>query len=1105
MFNLKKKKKSMKNNLKNLMKFSFVTLLMLMMSFTAYSQGVTTASISGQVGANEGESLPGAVITAVHTPSGTKYNAVSNMEGRYFIPNMRIGGPYVVSTSFIGYSVSKVDGVFLSLGVTSNLDFSLKTEESVLGEVLVVGEKNPVFSSERTGASTGITNQNLNRLPTISRNINDFTRLTPQASGNSFAGQDGRLNNITVDGSYFNNSFGLGSGSNPGGRTGVSPISLDAIEQISVNVAPYDVRQGNFTGAGVNTVTRSGTNEFSGSAYYFWRNNNNVGTKAGENTFNPGDFTYKQQGFRVGGPIVKDKLFFFASYEDDSETRPGTTWRANNGSEPITGNVTRVLKSDLDGLSTFLRDKFDYETGPYQDYDNETLSQKFLVKFDYNINDKNKLSLRYNHLDSSTDVLMSGSSSLGFGNRNFRPEALNFQNSNYSIMENIRSVVAELNTKVRSNVSNNLIVGYTYQDESRGYKGEFFPMVDILNNGATYTSFGFEPFTPNNELRYKTFQVQNNLQIFAGNHTITTGFTYEKYQSENVFFPGSQSVYVYNSLDDFYKDANNFLANGNKTASGVNLRRFQVRWNNIPGSEKPVQPLEVDYFGLYAQDEFQARKNLKFTAGLRFDIPYFGETALRNPEVETMYFRNADGRFVNFRTDQLPEPNILWSPRVGFNWDVFNNQKTQFRGGSGVFTGRPAYVWISNQVGNNGILTGFAQLDNTTTRPFNPNPDAYKPTQVSGTPASSYELALTEPNFKFPQVWRTNVAVDQKLPLGIIATAEFIYSSDVNGVAYYNANLPVATSQFNGPDNRYRWAGNRINSKIPNAVTLSNQALGYSWVGSFSLERPFSNGLFVKGAYSYGETKNTVDPGSIASGTWFGNPITSDPNNPGLGFSSNFMGHRVFATASYSKDFFKFGNTSVSVFWEGRTLGNASYVFGGDLNNDGGTSNDLIYIPATKEEMNFQQYTASGKTFTAAEQANAWEAYIQQDKYLSANRGKYAERGAVIMPMIYRADLSFAQQLFTNIKGKKNTLEFRVDVLNLGNLLNSDWGIGQTFNTTQPLVVPSSAQGGPASADGRPQYRLRNFGTDLVTTTYRPTVGVSDVWRMQFGLRYSFN
>ena len=767
------------------------------------------------------------------------------------------------------------------------------------------------------------------------------------------------------------------------------------------------------------------------------------------------------------------------------------------------------MASDLDGLSSYLKSKFNYETGPYQGYDNETLGKKFLIKLDYNISEKNKLSLRYNQLDSSTDVLMSGSSSLGFGNRNFRPEALNFQNSNYSIMENIKSIVAELNTRINSNMSNNLIIGYTYQDESRGYKGEFFPMVDILSGGATYTSFGFEPFTPNNELRYKTFQIQENLQIFKGNHTITAGFSYENYQSENVFFPGSQSVYVYNSLADFYKDGDNFLANGNAVASGVNLRRFQVRWNNIPGSEKPVQPLEVNYGGVFIQDEWQARKNLKLTAGLRVDVPYFEQTALRNTEMESFSFRNPAGAYVNFRTDALPEANLLWSPRVGFNWDVFSDQKTQIRGGSGVFTGRPAYVWISNQVGNNGILTGFEQVDNTTTRPFNPDPNKYKPTTVTGKPASSYELALTETNFKFPQVWRTNIAVDQQLPAGIIATGEFIYNQDVNGVAYYNANLPVASSQFTGNDIRQRWNvgtnPNRINAKIPNAVTLSNQAVGYSWVASFSLERPFANGLFMKAAYSYGESKNTVDAGSIASGSWFGNPITSDPNNPAVGYSSNFMGHRAFVTASYSKDFFKFGNTSFSIFWEGRTIGNASYVVGGDLNNDGGTSNDLIYIPATKAEMNFQAFTASGVTFTAAQQADAWEAYILQDKYLSANRGGYAQRGAVIMPMVYRADLSFAQQLFTNIGGKRNTLEFRMDILNVGNLLDSDYGVGKTFNSTQPIVVPSAAQGGVASADGRPQYRMRNFGTSLVSETYRATAGVSDVWRMQFGLRYIFN
>ena len=1092
------------NLLKNLMAMIFLVLS----TGYALSQGVTTSGISGIVTEANGQPLPGANVVATHLPSGTRYGAVSNIEGKYSIPGMRVGGPYRLTVSFIGFSTQEIDGIVLSLGVFANVNVVLPEDGQELSEVVVTSTSGSIFSNERTGASTSIDNRALSKLPTISRNITDFTRLTPQSNGQSFAGQDSRLNNITVDGSYFNNSFGLGSGSNPGGRTGVSPISLDAIEQISVNVAPYDVRQGNFTGAGVNTVTRSGTNEFSGSAYYFWRNNNNVGTEAGENTFNPGDFTYKQYGFRVGGPIIKDKLFFFASFEDETEARPGTTWRANRG-EPIEGNITRVLASDLDQLSTFLRNNFNYETGPYEGYDNETLGTKFLVKLDYNINERNKLSLRYNHLDSSTDVLMSNSSSLGFGSRNGRVDALNFQNSNYSILENIRSVVGELNTRISNNMTNNLIVGYTYQDESRGYKGEFFPMVDILNNGTTYTSFGFEPFTPNNELRYKTFQIQDNLQIFAGNHTFTLGFSYEKYESENVFFPGSQSAYVYNSLEDFYKDANNFLANGNTVPSGVNLRRFQVRWNNIPGSEKPIQPLEVDYVGFYAQDEVQITNNFKATLGLRFDIPYFGETALRNQAVESLSFRNSESAYVKFRTDQLPEPNILWSPRVGFNWDVFNDMKTQVRGGTGIFTGRPAYVWISNQVGNNGILTGFAQFDNTTARPFNPNPDAYKPTEVTGQPASSYELALTETDFKFPQVWRSNIAIDQQLPWNLVATGEFIYSADVNGIAYYNGNLPVHQALFNGPDKRPRYTRNRINSNIPNAIVLSNQAVGNSWVASFSLERPFTNGLFVKAAYSYGESMNTVDPGSIAAGTWFNNPISRDPNNPKLGFSSNNLGHRVFATASYSKDFFKFGNTSFSLFWESRTIGNASYTFSGDLNGDGGTSNDLIYIHKNVEEMNFQQYTVTvngaPRTFTAAEQAAAWEAYIQQDKYLSANRGQYAQRGAVIMPMISRADFTFAQQLFTNINNKKNTLEFRVDILNVGNLLNKDWGVGQTFNSTQPLIVPTTAQGGPANAAGVSQYRLRNFGSDLISETYRPTAGVNDVWRMQFGLRYIFN
>lgn len=1077
------------NLLKNLLAF----MLLILSTGLAMSQGVTTSGISGTVTEANGQPLPGANVVATHLPSGTRYGAVSNLEGKYSIPGMRVGGPYRVSVSFIGFSTQDVENIVLSLGNFANVNVTLVEEGQQLNEVVVTAASG-TFSAERTGATTAIDNATINKLPTISRRISDFTRLTPQASGNSFAGQDSRLNNITVDGSYFNNSFGLGS--QPGDRTGVAPISLDAIDQISVNVAPYDVRQGNFTGAGINTVTRSGTNEIEGSAYYFWRNNNNVGTQAKDNTFDPGEFKYRQVGFRVGGPIIKDKLFFFASFEDDKTTEPGTTFRANNGGEAIGGNVTRVLASDLNQLSSYLRNNFGYETGPFQGYDHSTEATKFLVKFDYNINDKNKLSLRYNHLNSSTDVLASTSSSLGFGGRRGNLNALNFQNTNYIIFENIRSIIAELNTRVGNNLTNNLIVGYTYQDESRGSRGDFFPLVDILEDGATYTSFGFEPFTPNNELRYKTFQIQDNVQYFAGKHTLTGGFSYEYYESENVFFPGSQSAYVFNSLEDFYASADAFLAGRQDT---VNVRRFQVRYSNVPGQEKPIQPLQVNYAGIYFQDEYQVNSKLNLTGGLRIDVPFFGNTALRNQEVESLNFRNPAGETVRFRTDRLPGANILWSPRVGFNWDPKGDKTIQVRGGSGVFTGRPAYVWVSNQVGNNGILTGFERFDNTTERGFNPDPDAYKPSTVTGAPAANYELALTEENFKFPQVWRTNIAIDKKVK-DFVFTGEFIYNQDVNGVAYYNANLAPSNGTFTGPDPRPRWVGGnsatRINGKIDNAVTLSNQAIGKSWVASLAVDFPAVGGFTGKAAYSYGESKNTVDPGSIAFGSWNNNPHNGDPNNPTLGFSSNFAGHRVFAAVNYTADLFTLGNTSFSLFWEGRTIGNGSYVYGGDFNGDGGFSNDLIYIHRNTSEMNFEQFSSSGVTFTPQQQAAAWEAFIQQDKYLSANRGKVAERGAVIMPMVYRADFSASQQLITKKDGQ--FLEFRVDILNVGNLLNSDWGVGKAFTTTSPLVPRG------VNESGAPVFRLRNLGNQLINTTFQDTAGPADVWRLQFGLRYTF-
>ncbi len=830
-----------------------------------------------------------------------------------------------------------------------------------------------------------------------------------------------------------------------------------------------------------------------------------VGEEAKGLTFNPGTFEFTNTGGFLGGPILKNKLFFFGNADREVLKQPGTTFTANPGGAPAVGNMTRVLASDLNALSTFLNGNLQYDPGKYEGYPFKTPGNRYLAKLDYNLNSSNKLTARYIQLDSTTDVLESNSSSLGFGNRRTSTQSLNFSGSNYTILENIKSGVGEWNSTFGGSMANSLIVGFTSQDESRGAIDKLFPLVDILNNATTYTSFGSEPFTPNNELRYKTFQIQNNFMKFIDRHTVTVGGTLERYRSENVFFPGSQSAYVYNSLEDFYTDVNGYLANPNRTTSPVSLRRFQVRWNNIPGQDKPLQPLEVLYGGLYIQDEWRPNNNLTLSAGLRFDVPKFGDTGYTNEVADGLSFRDENGQPVQYDSGKLPDPNILWSPRVGFNWALDENRNTQVRGGTGIFTGRPAYVWISNQIGNTGVLTGFEQLDNTFARPFNPDPNYYKPTSVSGAPASSFELALTNPDFKFPQLWRTNFAVDQRLPLGVTNTTEFIYNKDVNGVYYINANLAPANTAFAGADGRPRWStSNRINAAVANAVVLKNQDVGSSWNLASSLDRRFGSN-FVKVAYSYGQSKNTVDPGSIAFGSWNNNQHAGDPNNPGVGFSpTGRAGHRFFATGTFGKDFFAFGRSSVSLFYEVRNVGVDTYTFSGDINGDGGTSNDLLYVHRDPSEMNFQTFTSGGRTYTAAEQAAAWDAYISQDDYLTKRRGKYAERGGVLLPLVQRMDLSIAQDVFTSIRGRRHSLQIRADILNFGNLLNSDWGVGQRLISNQPLTVPTTAQGGVADAQGRMQYRLRVINNELMTTPLQSTSFLNDVYRFQVMVRYSF-
>jgi hypothetical protein len=1095
-----------------------LALVCLVRPMAAAAQGVTTGSIAGVVTDQQKRPVAGASVVAIHEPSGTVYETTTRADGGFSIPGMRLGGPYTVMVNHAGqgtaFSPLTKRDILVNLGVSTDMPLTV-TPVAVTETVTVTAEADPVFSLSRTGASTSVSRLEIATLPTVTGRIQDITRLTPQANGMSF-GQDNRLNNITVDGSFFNNAFGLGDGQ-PGGRTSVAPISLESLEQIQVNIAPFDVRQGNFIGANVNSVTRSGTNQIVGSFYTRYRNQSYAGTEAKGQTFNPGQFKTKMTGEWLGGPIVKNKLFYFVNFENESDVRPLNTFRANRGGETVGGNITRVLASDLDQVSALLNNQFGYVTGPYEGAQDETPQKRFLLRTDYNLGKANKISFRYSQLNSSSDSNLSSSSSAGFGRNTFTTNHLNFAASNYEQLENIKSGVGELNSVIGNTMANTLIVGYTSNNENRGDIGKLFPFVDIRDgSGVAYMSFGSEPFTPQNQLTYNTFQLKDDFTKFGTKHTWTFGGTMQKYKSNNVFNSLSQSAYVYRTLQDFYTDMTHLAANPNRTTTPVTYERFQVRYINIPGITQPFQPLEVTYAGGYAQDEWRARPNLTIQAGIRADVSTFGATGYENPTANALSFRNRAGQSVQYKTQQLPETKILWAPRLGFNWDVRNDKTLQIRGGTGVFSGPPLYVWISNQIGQNGVITGL--VDETAAasvrnRPFTSDVDRYKPTNVTGASAASYELNVTDPDFKFPQLWRSNIAVDRKMPWGITGTSEFIYNKEMNGILYINANLPAAQTAFTGVDPRPRWTANRINSTAGNVVTanyvMTNQSEGKSWSVAFSASKPLYKGLSLRTAYSYGETRNMGDPGSTAATNWSGTAHSGDPNNPGVGyavFNGGSAGHRAYIQATYTNQWFKFGATTVSAFWNTNTFSNTSYVFAGDMNGDGASANDLIYIPRDTGEMNFVQFTCpattcgTAKTFTAAEQATAFEAYIQQDPYLSKHRGEYAKRGAVFVPRVTRLDVSVIQQVFGMAGGARHSGEFRVDFLNFGNLMNSNWGVSQ--RVVQNQILTNAA----ADTQGRASYRLAVVNQQLLAPkTFQTNAALQDVWTAMLSFRYRFN
>lgn len=1082
-----------------------VTVCVVFGATTAFSQGITTSSMSGTIVDSKKQTIPGATVVATHEPTGTKYVTSTRADGRFNLPNLRVGGPYTVKVSYIGYTEFVTNGISLTLGEDYKLNATLADNNVTLSEVVVTGTQNKVINNNRTGARETITRAQIDRLPTINRSLQDFTKLTPSANGNSFGGRSSSYNNLTVDGALFNNSFGL-SGS-LGGQTSSQPISLDAVEQIQVDIAPFDVRQGFFTGAGVNTVTKSGTNEVKGTAYYYWRSADIAGRKAGNIEVAKPEFSFNNRGVAVGGPIIKNKLFLFVNGEQERLEQPATTVVAN-GTAGAAGNTALATVTQLDDLKKFLIDKYGYNPGDYQGYNYRTSSDKITAKIDWNINSNHTLSAKYFYLKSFKDQPASNSGAINNGSR--QPSingALPFNGSGYVINNNFNIGIIELNSRFGSKYANKLTVGYSaLRDFRESLGGNLFPLVDIGNGaGGTLTSFGYEPFTAFNKLNTDTWQFSDDFTIYSGRHEFTIGTSNQLNKFINGFAPTYYGNYNFASLADFYASANNGQPGG-----AANATRYQLRYSALPDGSFPFAQIKAYTFSLYAQDKFQVSDRFRLTYGLRADLPYFPDKLDVNTNLANLTFRG--GQHID--VSKLPDTKILLSPRVGVNYDVFGDHTTQVRGGLGVFTGQVPFVYISNQASNNGVQFGSIDLNQTNAAGdnrliFNPNVNANRPTGAA--PNTAYNVAVTDPNFKYPQVFRVNGAVDQKLPWGVIGTLEGLYTKDINAVYHQNINLPETGTALKGSDNRLRYSGTRINGSgaslaapnISDAILMTNTNKGYSYFITAQLQKTFQNGFYASAAYTYSRAKSVNDGGSIAQSIWRDRPVSGDPNASELGFANFYQPNRVIIALAYRKEYAKNYGTSVGLTYEVAPNGTYSYTYRGDLNNDGLSGNDLMYIPKDVNDVVLVPDAATD-TRTPAQMWTQLDNYINQDQYLSSHRGQVAKRNAGLLPYYKQVNLNFTQDFYVNVKGKRNTIQLTANMINVGNFLNRNWGLYRILNTSanQPLSFKG------VNGDGKPTFSvpyLSSAGQIPYTTTYQVSADQLSRWQLQFGVRYIFN
>ncbi len=1144
------------------------------------AQGITTSTLSGKITVKSGtitaerkiteeESLPGASVVATHTPSGTVYGTVSLNDGRFVIPSVRAGGPYEVKVSFVGYKEQLRTEVYLELGQNFVTNFSMTQEVTELQEVVVTGIQDLLLNQDKIGASSNFSTSQISQLPSIGRDFRDISRLTPQAGGSnlSFGGRSNLYNNLTIDGATVNNVFGLNP--LPGGQSNATPFSIDAIQEITVSLSPYDLRQGNFTSAGISAITRSGTNTLTGSAYYFTRSEATTGKKV-DGTESPlPSFDFKNFGLRIGGPIIKDKLFFFTNMEFEDRTDPFYTFPVRNDrTVATTGKTQATADADpeygLEGLRDFLISNYNYNPGVYKNFSRATSSKRYVARLDYNINKNHKLTIRGNITNAYQDQFPSGSGGFvggpagGRGNSN---NVLSFSSSFYRINNNQTSITGELNSTLGGGkMSNNLVVGYSafrdFRQNAGGLEVPTFPLVDILGpNGNNLTTFGPDPFTKNNKLDQDVYQINDFFSIYLKSHTLTLGTANEVYTFNNVFTQVVNGVYRYNSLSDFYADAQS------ATTGTARPAQYTVQYVAVEGGPAATAAKwSAAQFGFFAQDEYTGLKNIKITGGLRVDIPtYLTDLPVNN------YVNKIDLNGEKLRVGGWPVVRPLFSPRIGFNWDAKGDRSFQVRGGTGVLTGRIPFVWLSNAVSNNGLYFGQS---NTTNVPFDVTGDGF-PYNFSTTPYVGNETQysnletgtpplITNPldrnygrsaivpqvntvskNFKFPQVWRSNLAVDKKLPFGMVGTLEFIYTKDINAIFIRDANLaaPGATLAGDGrplfgtvpgvaaTDRTIISNDRRVNGDLAQAYVIDNTKKGYQWSITGQLRKKFTKNFEATAAYTYTDSREVnAQSGSTAGGTFISQSNIIGPNAQYMSYAGTLTPHRVIAYGTYRLEYAKNFGTTLGFTYEGRSGNNFSYTYSGDINSDGTAGNDLIYIPKSQSEI---VLTTSGATDnrTVDEIWQQLDAFIKQDKYLNDHRGKYANKNGAIAPWVNRLNLSLLQDFYFNVKGKRHTLQLSANLDNALNMLSSKWGLLRNASRTQvirflgyeqphtaattgsPVATtgPLNTIGLPwAATTGKPVYAFDLNGTVPLSESYIPDQGAGGRWQLQFGIRYIF-